>query len=139
MKGNWTMSTHRHATDAPFPFTGSAQSRVVDHQACIAVAHTMRALAFMRLMAAAAGFVRHRVVEPIKRWHERRQMQTALMALDDHMLADIGINRWEIPGVVSDAVREAAKAGASPVTARDVSGAVSEGSPANDETRNLAA
>ena len=133
------MLTDHHAAKALFPFTGDPESRVVDFHACIAAAHTMRALAFIRLMTASVAFLKRWVVEPVKGWHERRQMQIALMMLDDRMLADIGINRWEISGVVAEAVRAATAAGASTVRARTVKVDVTGDTAANDESRSLAA
>ncbi len=135
------MSTHDHAAKASFPFTGNPESRVVDHQACIAVARTMRALAFIRLMTALGAFLKRRIVDPIKNWHERRELRDALMLLDDRLLADIGINRWEISGIVADAVRSATVDGASTARARaravktDAVGDIA----ANDDSGSIAA
>jgi len=41
------------------------------------------------------------VVAPWAEWRGRRLALAELSRLDDHMLADIGISRGEIPGIVS--------------------------------------
>jgi uncharacterized protein YjiS (DUF1127 family) len=143
-KGNKTMSTPIHAGQAPaaptsFPFTGSPDSRVVDHQACIHVARTMRALAFIRLVLSTAAAIDRWIITPFARWNSSRVMRKALFLLDDRMLADIGVNRWEIPLVVADAVRAAAAAGAPTIAARTVTTDAQSGAPANDQADTLAA
>jgi uncharacterized protein YjiS (DUF1127 family) len=45
------------------------------------------------------------VVKPFARWQARQQALDELLALDDHMLADIGITRGEIPGIATGKVR----------------------------------
>lgn len=46
--------------------------------------------------AGIAGFVRRSLIEPVVRWQRQRATIKALSALDDRMLADIGITRSEI-------------------------------------------
>ncbi len=41
------------------------------------------------------------VVKPLASWRARQLALEELSSLDDHMLADIGITRGEIPGIVS--------------------------------------
>jgi len=41
------------------------------------------------------------VVKPLANWRARQLALEELSSLDDHMLADIGITRGEIPGIVS--------------------------------------
>lgn len=41
------------------------------------------------------------VVKPIADWRARQVALDELSGLDDHMLADIGIARSEIPGIVA--------------------------------------
>jgi len=41
------------------------------------------------------------VLKPLANWRARRIALDELSALDDHMLADIGIGRSEIPGIVA--------------------------------------
>jgi uncharacterized protein YjiS (DUF1127 family) len=133
------MSTHPRAASASFPFTSSPESRVVDLQACLAVARTMRALAFIRLAQSTAALLDRWVIEAAKQWNARRQMRKSLMGLDDRLLADIGVNRWEIPLIVADAVRAADELGAAPIATRAVTMAATSGTPANDEAHAQAA
>jgi uncharacterized protein YjiS (DUF1127 family) len=46
-----------------------------------------------------------RFARPLADWRERRVALDELNALDNHMLADIGICRGDIPGIVSGVVR----------------------------------
>ena len=45
------------------------------------------------------------VVKPLTEWRTRQAALDELSALDDHMLADIGIVRSEIRGIVADMAR----------------------------------
>ena len=57
--------------------------------------------------AAASGFARaivRAVLRPLATWRARQLALAELEALDDHMLADIGISRGEIPGIISGAI-----------------------------------
>jgi len=47
------------------------------------------------------GLLNRLVVRPFASWRARQLALEELSALDDHMLADIGISRGEIPGIVS--------------------------------------
>ena len=47
------------------------------------------------------GFLSRLVVRPFASWRARQLALVELSRLDDHMLADIGISRGEIPGIVS--------------------------------------
>ncbi len=44
------------------------------------------------------------------RWQRQRLARRELMALDDHMLEDVGLRRWEIDAVVNRMFPEAADA-----------------------------
>jgi uncharacterized protein YjiS (DUF1127 family) len=46
-----------------------------------------------------------RLAKAVADWRARQIAMEELSALDDHMLADIGICRGEIPGVVSGAIQ----------------------------------
>ena len=83
----------------------------------IAIARHRRALAFMRLLRGAAGFLYARLIRPIAVWYLRRAMYNRLAALDDRILADIGIDRWEIPRIAEDAYRMAAETAKEPTAA----------------------
>ncbi len=41
------------------------------------------------------------VVKPLATWRARQLALDELSSLDDHMLADIGVTRGEIPGIVA--------------------------------------
>ena len=133
------MSNHPRATSASFPFTSTPRSRVGDLQACLAVARAMRALAFIHLVQSTAALLDRWAIEPAKQWDARRQLCKSLMSLDDRLLADIGINRWEIPLIVADAVRAADELSAAPIPTRAVTMAATSGTPANDEAHAQAA
>ncbi len=45
------------------------------------------------------------ILKPLAVWRARRAAYEELMSLDDHMLADIGISRGEIPGIVTGAIQ----------------------------------
>ena len=47
------------------------------------------------------GLLNRLVVRPFAGWRARKLALVELSALDDHMLADIGISRGEIPGIVA--------------------------------------
>ena len=46
------------------------------------------------------------IVRPVVLWNRRRKVYDTLTAMDDRMLADIGIARWEIADYVSQLGRE---------------------------------
>ncbi len=83
----------------------------------IAIARQRRALAFLRLLLGAAGFLYARLIRPIAVWYLRRGMYNRLAALDDRTLADIGIDRWEIRRIVENAYRMAAETVKEPTAA----------------------
>ncbi len=59
-----------------------------------------------RTAAVLAGSLLNRyIVKPLADWRARQVAMEELMSLDDHMLADIGITRGEIPGIVSGMLR----------------------------------
>ncbi len=41
------------------------------------------------------------VLRPLASWRAREAAYSELMALDDHMLSDIGISRSQIPGILA--------------------------------------
>jgi uncharacterized protein YjiS (DUF1127 family) len=61
--------------------------------------YTERAVLSPGSLGIAALLDRH-VVQPILSWHDRHVTQRELLALDDRQLADIGLSRGEIDGVV---------------------------------------
>jgi uncharacterized protein YjiS (DUF1127 family) len=54
-----------------------------------------------------------RVARPLAGWRQRQMAYDELTALDEHMLADIGICRGDIPGIVSGVVAPEDHLGAS--------------------------
>ncbi len=86
------MSPHRYAPPAP-----------VDHkaiEAAIRRAHQLRS----EFLAAALG----RGVKAFIRWNQRHVLNHRLQALPDYLLKDIGIDRGQIPAVVSGALKRQA-------------------------------
>lgn len=53
------------------------------------------------LGAAFSEMLQNAFVVPVKVWMHRRQAYNALMALDNRMLDDIGVSRYEIPEIVN--------------------------------------
>lgn len=47
------------------------------------------------------GLLRRYFLKPIADWRARQRTMNELMALDEHMLKDIGVARCEIPGIVA--------------------------------------
>jgi uncharacterized protein YjiS (DUF1127 family) len=60
-----------------------------------------------------------RVARPIAEWRDRRAAYDELAGLDDHMLADIGICRGDIPGIVTGLVEPGENFGAPVRNAND--------------------
>lgn len=44
----------------------------------------------------------HRILHAVLAWYKRRQVTAELMALDEHMLADIGVTRADIPSIANE-------------------------------------
>lgn len=62
----------------------------------------MESIKKVAFAAARAGSVVNRYVfKPIANRRARRVAIEELMSLDDHMLADIGITRGDIPGIIA--------------------------------------
>jgi uncharacterized protein YjiS (DUF1127 family) len=73
------------------------------------------------------------------RWQRRRLARRELMALDDHLLEDIGLRRWEIDGVVKGMFPEGAAARGARGISRVVKGAQKTAAAANDRYYDSAA
>lgn len=57
-------------------------------------------------MIEAAGRIFSRLIrKPLATWRAREKAYDELMALDDHLLADIGITRSEIPGIIRGEIK----------------------------------
>ncbi|MEE8392706.1 MAG: DUF1127 domain-containing protein [Rhodospirillales bacterium] len=62
-----------------------------------------------------AGFIRSYIWEPAARWHRRRSLYYELSGMDDHMLADIGIQRHEIKKLLANSYTTRLKTAAEPL------------------------
>ncbi len=59
-----------------------------------------------RSAAVLAGSLLNRyIIKPLSSWRARQVAMEELMSLDDHILADIGISRGEIPGIVTGRIQ----------------------------------
>lgn len=61
-------------------------------------------IAFPDVAGRLGRIVNRYILKPLADWRARQAALDELMALDDHMLADIGISRGEIPGIVAGEV-----------------------------------
>ncbi len=76
--------------------------------------------------------------EALRRWHRRRVAYRALMALNDHLLQDIGLDRAQIPAAVDGLWRHESNPVAKPQAyVATVAGRPSDA--ANDDKADLAA
>jgi len=73
------------------------------------------------------------------RWQRQRLARRELMALDDHMLEDVGLRRWEIDGVVNHMFPEGAAARRTVETPRADKRTEKTTTPANDRYYDSAA
>jgi uncharacterized protein YjiS (DUF1127 family) len=73
------------------------------------------------------------------RWRGRRLARCELMELDDHLLEDIGLRRWEIDGVVKDMFSEGVSARGALEKPRLHKGTQKTETPANDRYYDSAA
>ncbi len=67
-------------------------------------ARELRAREFARLLRAAGAWVKKYLVEPVATAIRAERAYRELMALDDRTLADIGIARSEISGIVARSI-----------------------------------
>ncbi len=89
-----------------------------------------------RAAHAVAGAVDAWIVKPVAAARRRARLSRELSALDDHMLADIGITRADIGSVVNGMYEGRARPGAE---VRPFAGAPSADDPAKDSQYPLAA
>lgn len=61
-------------------------------------AHT---IAVPTVVDRAIRFLDRTLLKPLTTWRARQIAIDELLSLDDHMLADIGVSRCEIPGIVA--------------------------------------
>ena len=111
----------------------------IEVQRLMAEAAYLRARTLSQLLGRAirwaGGIVDAYLVSPVAEGIRLRRTYRELMALDDHMLADIGISRHEIPHMV---VRSAVHGG-SPADVHILKPAQTPDAPADETDRPLAA
>ncbi len=107
-------------------------------------AETGRELRAQAVRQALRGLIRGSVgavrqgAEALRRWHRRRVAYRALMALNDHLLHDIGLHRAQIPAAVDGLWRNESNPVAKPQAyVATVAGRPSDA--ANDDRPDLAA
>ncbi len=89
------------------------------------------------LIRGSVSAVRHGT-ETLQRWHRRRVAYRELMALNDHLLHDIGLHRAQIPAAVEESLRNEPGPAAKPQAyVATVAGRPSDA--ANDDRPDLAA
>ena len=88
-------------------FAEPSAYQTVERQRMFAEAQYLRTKESARLVrlagASVAGVVRAWVLAPAVRWYRRRKFYQELMGLDDRLLLDIGIARYDIPRLVRNA------------------------------------
>ncbi len=93
--------------------------------------------ALRRLVRGIVGIIAQGT-ETLRRWHRRQVAYRALMALNDHLLHDIGLDRAQIPAAVDGLWRHESNPVAKPQTyVATVAGRPSDA--ANDDRPDLAA
>ena len=110
--------------------------RLDDVQQRILEARRMQAETLAWLLKRAARAVGTWTVRPVAATWRRARLTRELSALDDHMLADIGITRADIGSVVDGTYKGRARPGAN---VRRFTGVPSIDRPANDHHHPLAA
>ncbi len=114
------------------------------HEVIEHYARTGRALRAQAVRQALRGLIRGIVdavqqgTEALQRWHRRRVTYRELLALNDHLLHDIGLHRDQIPAAVEESLRNEPGPAAKPQAyVATVAGRQSDA--ANDDRSDLAA
>ena len=116
-------------------YRGSLFHEVFEHHA--KTGRALRAQALRRLVRGIVGIIAQGA-EALRRWHRRRVAYRALMALNDHLLQDIGLDRAQIPAAVDGLWRHESNPVAKPQAyVATVAGRPSDA--ANDDRPDLAA
>lgn len=58
--------------------------------------------------AGVVRFFEDHMVRPLVRWRKRNELYREMMALDERILDDLGITRYQIPDIVANAFRDEA-------------------------------
>ena len=117
--------------------TDPALERRLFHDVIAHYAKTGRAQAVRRLVRGIVGIIAQGA-EALRRWHRRRVTYRALMALNDHLLQDIGLRRDQIPAAVDGSWRHESNLVVKPQAyVATVAGRPSDA--ANDDRPDLAA
>ncbi len=120
-------------------YRGSLFHDVFEHHAKTGRALRAQAVqqALRRLVRGIVGIIAQGA-EALRRWHRRRVAYRALMALNDHLLHDIGLHRAQIPAAVDGLWRHESNPVAKPQAyVATVAGRQSDA--ANDDRPDLAA
>ncbi len=116
-------------------YRGSLFHEVFEHHA--KTGRALRAQALRRLVRGIVGIIAQGA-EALRRGHRRRVAYRALMALNDHLLHDIGLHRAQIPAAVDGLWRHESNPVAKPQAyVATVAGRQSDA--ANDDRPDLAA
>jgi len=89
------------------PAPAEPEVRAIDFAAidrAMVRARRERAAAYRAWAGLVAGWLRARVVEPLRRTRQRRVDLDVLLSLDDRTLADIGLQRGQIKAMVHSGV-----------------------------------
>ena len=117
--------------------TDPALERRLFHEVIAHHAKTGHAQAVRRLVRGIVGIIAQGA-EALRRWHRRRVTYRALMALNDHLLQDIGLRRDQIPAAVDGSWRHESNLVVKPQAyVATVAGRPSDA--ANDDRPDLAA
>ena len=105
--------TTQNLTQPPSSHMGSSPAGNINYRHLTQRGRQLRSDAVFSAARAMQGYISEHVVRPLRRWREEQARYTALMALDDLTLKDIGISRSDIrataTGTWQSGHREAAR------------------------------
>ncbi len=137
--GRLTNQTYRGSVGTDPDLERRLFHEVIEHHARTGRALRAQAVqrAVRRLVRGIVGIIAQGT-ETLQRWHRRRVAYRALMALNDHLLRDIGLDRAQIPAAVDGLWRHESNPVAKPQAyVATVAGRPSDA--ANDDRSDLAA
>ena len=133
--GRLTNQTYRGSMGTDPDLERRLFHEVIEHHA--KTGRALRAQALRRLVRGIVGIIAQGA-EALRRWHRRRVTYRALMALNDHLLQDIGLRRDQIPAAVDGSWRHESNLVVKPQAyVATVAGRPSDA--ANDDRPDLAA